>query len=99
LTADVRHSRRRLSAGWRSWPAFAHTRCGLIDADETALCERLTEETGQSHDIEFGACHDVEASVRSSIGRLRAHAWLRRGPVHGLIFDVATGRRHEVAVG
>jgi carbonic anhydrase len=78
---------------------IAHTGCGLIDADEVALRERLARETGQSYDITFGSFHDLTASVRSSIGRLRAHAWLRPGPIHGLIFDVATGRLHEVADG
>jgi carbonic anhydrase len=78
---------------------IGHTRCGLIDADATALTARLSEETGVAHDIEFGAFRDLEASVRSSLGRLRAHAWLRPGPVHGLVFDVTTGRLHEVADG
>lgn len=78
---------------------IAHTGCGLIDADEVALRERLTRETGQPYDITFGSFHDLESSVRSSLGRLRAHAWLRPGPIHGLIFDVSTGRLHEVADG
>jgi len=78
---------------------IAHTGCGLIDADEAALRERLTRETGQAYDIAFGSFHDLAASVRSSIGRLRAHAWLRPGPIHGLIFDVSTGRLHEIAEG
>lgn len=78
---------------------IAHTRCGLIDADEEALRVRLAEETGVVHDIAFGAFSDLEASVRSSLGRLRAHAWLRPVPIHGLIFDVATGRLHEVVDG
>jgi carbonic anhydrase len=78
---------------------IAHTRCGLIDADEATLRTTLAEATGESHNIDFGSFHDVEASVRSSVGRLRAYAWLRPGPVHGLVFDVATGRLHEVTDG
>jgi carbonic anhydrase len=78
---------------------IAHTRCGLIDADEAALRERLTKDTGRRLDMAFGAFSDLEASVRASLGRLRANAWLRHGPVHGLIFDVATGRLHEVVDG
>ena len=76
---------------------IAHTRCGLIDADEAALRDRLSRETGERLDIAFGAFSDLEASVRASLGRLRANPWLRPGPVHGLIFDVGTGRLHEVA--
>lgn len=78
---------------------IAHTLCGLIDADEESLRVRLAEETGVVHDITFGALSDLEASVRSSLGRLRSHAWLRPVPVHGLIFDVATGGLHEVVDG
>jgi carbonic anhydrase len=40
----------------------------------------------------FGSFDDLEESVRASVERLRTHAWLKRVPVHGLIFDVATGR-------
>jgi carbonic anhydrase len=78
---------------------IGHTRCGLLDADEDALRARLTRATGSSHDIGFGSFNDLETSIRTSLGRLRAHAWLNRGPIHGLIFDVATGRLHEVADG
>ena len=44
----------------------------------------------------FGAFADLEANVRVQVATLRAHELIRRVPVHGLIFDVATGRLHEV---
>lgn len=75
---------------------IAHTRCGLIGADEAALRDRLTKETGVRLDVAFGAFDDLEASVTSSLARLRSTPWLRPGPVHGLIFDVETGRLREV---
>lgn len=73
-----------------------HTRCGLLRADEVALREHLAAETGQRFEIEFGAFDDLEASVRASVERLRTHPWLRRVPVHGLIFEVETGRLRQV---
>jgi carbonic anhydrase len=73
-----------------------HTGCGLHGADEAALRDRLARETGRSLDIAFGSFADLEANVRRTVDRLRTHAWLRRGPLHGCIFDVATGRLHEV---
>jgi carbonic anhydrase len=73
-----------------------HTECGLLGIDEEALRERLGRETGRALDVRFGAFSDLEANVRRTVDRLRTHAWLRRGPVHGLIFDVATGRLREV---
>jgi carbonic anhydrase len=73
-----------------------HTGCGLDGADEAALRDRLARETGRSLDIAFGSFTDLEANVRRTVDRLRTHAWLRRGPVHGCIFDVRTGRLHVV---
>jgi carbonic anhydrase len=74
-----------------------HTRCGLLQADEDALREHLVAQTGQQFEIEFGAFDDLETSVRASVERLRTHPWLRRVPVHGLIFEVETGRLRQVA--
>jgi len=76
---------------------IGHTRCGLLDADETALRARLSAATGRDLGIEFGSFDDLEASVRASVEHLRTHPWLKPVPVHGLIFDVSTDRLHEVA--
>jgi carbonic anhydrase len=76
---------------------IGHTGCGLLGADEDALRDRLTTATGEALDIGFGSFDDLEASIRASVERLRTHPWLKRGPVHGLVFDVATGRLREIA--
>ncbi len=76
---------------------IAHTRCGLLGADEAALRERLMAETGRTLDMRFGAFADTEEHVRTQVGVLRTHPWLKRVPVHGLLYDVSTGRLHEVA--
>ena len=75
---------------------IGHTYCGLLRTDEDALRTRLASRTGQDLDVRFGAFDDLEDSVRASVERLRTHPWVRRVPVHGLIFDVATGRLTEV---
>jgi carbonic anhydrase len=75
---------------------IGHTFCGLEDADEEEMREHLAERTGRRLDIEFGSFPDVAASVRAQVERLRAHPWVRRVPIHGLIFDVETGRLIEV---
>ena len=75
---------------------IGHTKCGLLGADEAALLERMAAATGQSFEIGFGAFDDLTASIHTSVERLKTHPWLKRVPVHGLIFDVATGRLHEV---
>jgi carbonic anhydrase len=73
-----------------------HTGCGLLGADEQVLRDRLTRSTGRSLDIPFGAFADLEDSVRRQVGRVRAHPWLKRVPIHGLVFEVSTGQLHEI---
>jgi carbonic anhydrase len=76
---------------------IGHTHCGLLATDEDALRERLAASTGQSLDIAFGAFADLAESIRASVERLRSHPWLKPVPIHGLIYEVETGRLHEVA--
>jgi carbonic anhydrase len=76
-----------------------HTGCGLHDVDEDALRERLAAAVGVTAEdigLEFGGFTDLAASVRTQVALLREHQLLRRVPVHGLVFDVLTGRLHEV---
>jgi carbonic anhydrase len=77
-----------------------HTGCGLLGLDETALRERLAATLGVMADdvaIEFGSFDDLTTAVREQVAILRTHQLIRRVPVHGAIFDVATGRLHQVA--
>lgn len=75
---------------------IGHTGCGLSQVDEDAIRDRLAGATGTRLDLPLGSFDDIEASVHASVERLRSHPWLRPGPVHGLVFDVATGRLHEI---
>jgi carbonic anhydrase len=77
-----------------------HTGCGLHGVDERSLRERVAAVAGVTEEdigIEFGGFTDLAASVRAQVAILREHQLLRRVPVHGLVFDVLTGRLHEVA--
>ncbi len=76
-----------------------HTACGLHGADEVALRERVAATAGVTAEdipIAFGGFDDLEANLRAQVAILREHQLIRRVPVHGLIFDVATGRLHEI---
>jgi len=77
--------------GTREVLVIGHTGCGLEGADDAEMREHLSARTGQRLDLAFGSFTDVEASVRAQVDRLRAHPWIRPVPIHGLIFDVATG--------
>jgi carbonic anhydrase len=76
---------------------IGHTRCGLEGADETGLRARLAKETGRSLDLGFGSFADLGENVRRQVDVLREHPWLKRVPVHGLVFEVESGRLYEVA--
>jgi carbonic anhydrase len=76
-----------------------HTGCGLHGTDEDVLRARLADSIGVTADdipVAFGSFADLEANLRAQVAILREHDLIRRVPIHGLIFDVATGRLHEI---
>jgi carbonic anhydrase len=75
---------------------IAHTRCGLRGVNEEKLRADLAEATGERLDVGFGAFDDLEEHVRAQVRRLASHPWLKRVPIHGLIFEVETGRLREI---
>jgi carbonic anhydrase len=76
---------------------IGHTGCGLLGADEAALRSRLSTETGATLDLPLGSFADLDDSVRAQVELLRTHPWVRRVPVHGLVFEVESGRLYEIA--
>jgi carbonic anhydrase len=77
-----------------------HTGCGLHGADEMRIRDRVATNSGLPIDeipVAFGAFSDLTENVRRQVEIVRTHPFLRRVPVHGLVFDVANGRLHEVA--
>ncbi|MEA2676386.1 MAG: carbonic anhydrase, partial [Chloroflexota bacterium] len=75
---------------------MAHTGCGLRGLDDAALQERLTSEFGQPGATTFGSFDDLEMHVRDQVARIRAHPWLGDAPVHGLVYEVESGRARPV---
>jgi carbonic anhydrase len=76
---------------------MGHTDCGLRGLDDAALRWRLVRETGRISVTTFGSFTDLEAHVREQVARLRAHPWLGDVPVHGLVYEVESGRARQVA--
>jgi carbonic anhydrase len=76
-----------------------HTNCGLHDADESALRAAISAEVGTAPPYQFGAFHDIDQSVRTSISRVREHPFLpHRDNVRGFIYQVENGHLREVFV-
>ena len=82
--------------GTREILVIAHTGCGLHGADEAAIRGRVQATTSHATDLVFGAFADLEAMVREQVRVLRGHPALLRVPIHGLVYDVATGRLDPV---
>jgi carbonic anhydrase len=82
--------------GTREIVVIAHTRCGLHGADEAALRHRIVDSTGSATDMAFGAFDDLEAMVREQVATLAAEPALLDVPIHGLVYEVETGRLRSV---
>ncbi|MBA3795834.1 MAG: hypothetical protein H0X20_01250 [Chloroflexi bacterium] len=57
----------------------------------------LVEKTGEDVDLALHAFGDLEDNLRAQIDRIRAHPWIKDVPIHGLVYEIETGRLREVA--
>ncbi len=74
-----------------------HTGCGMLTFQDADVHRDLVEKTGSDVDLEFHAFPDLESNLREQVARIKAHPWIKDVPVHGLIYDVETGRLREVS--
>lgn len=82
--------------GTREIIVIAHTGCGLHGASEPDIRERVELTTGNATSMGFGAFTDLDAMVREQVEILRDEPALLDGPVHGLVYEVETGRLRRV---
>ena len=75
-----------------------HTDCGMLTFTNDELRARIREELdADAGDIDFLPFGDVEASVREDVAWLRGSPLVpARVPIRGFVYDVRTGRVHEV---
>jgi carbonic anhydrase len=73
-----------------------HTGCGMLTFQDEAVHGDLVQKTGVDVDLAFHAFPDLEANLPSQVERIRSHPWIKDVPVHGLVYEVETGRLHEV---
>ncbi len=74
-----------------------HTGCGMLTFRDDEVRREIVERTGADVDLPLGAFADLESNLRAQVARIRAHPWITEGPVHGLIYEVETGRLREVS--
>jgi carbonic anhydrase len=82
--------------GTREILVIAHSGCGLHGASETDLRERVELTTGSSTDLGFGSFVDLDAMVREQVELLLDEPTLLQTPIHGLVYEVETGRLRQV---
>ena len=56
----------------------------------------LVAKTGSDVDLDFHAFPDLESNLRAQVERIKAHPWIKDVPVHGLIYEVESGRLRQV---
>jgi len=72
-----------------------HTGCGMLTFRDEEVHRDLVQQTGADVDLAFRAFANLEANLRAQIERIRSHPWIKEVPVHGLIYEVETGRLRE----
>lgn len=82
--------------GTREVVVLGHTGCGMYNLAEEDLRARLESETGAASETRFGSFADLDSHVARQVERIRAHPWIGAVPVHGLVYEVETGRILEV---
>jgi carbonic anhydrase len=86
--------------GSREIMIINHTDCGMQTFTDSGLTEQLRKETGQVPitPARFYSFSDLEENTREQIQRTRSHPWISPDvPVRGFIYDLSTGRLHEVS--
>ena len=76
-----------------------HTGCGMTTFTDVEFAATLRKETGHAviAPDRFFSFTDVEDNTREQIQKARSHPWISPDvPVRGFVFDLETGRLHEV---
>ncbi len=73
-----------------------HTGCGMLTFENDPVCADLAAKTGADVDLTLSPFSDLEENLKAQVETIRNHPWIADVPVHGVIFEVETGRLREV---
>jgi carbonic anhydrase len=73
-----------------------HTGCGMLALREDSFREQLAQRSGAEVDLPLYAFQDLVQNLRDQVARIRSHPWTREMEVHGLVYEVETGRLRPV---
>lgn len=75
-----------------------HTDCGMVTFTDAEFRDAIEADTGERPAWDSEAFPDLEQDVRDWIARITASPFVPvKDSVRGFVFDVATGRLHEVS--
>jgi carbonic anhydrase len=75
-----------------------HTDCGMLIFTDDEFRRQIQQETGIKPEWAAEAFDDLAEDVRQSIARIKASPFIpKKDRVRGFVYDVATGRLHEVS--
>jgi carbonic anhydrase len=75
-----------------------HTDCGMLKFSDESLRRQFEERGVDASDVAFLPFRDVAESVRADLAAYDRSPLVRHDiPVRGFVYDVTTGRVHEVA--
>jgi carbonic anhydrase len=75
-----------------------HTECGMLSFTDDAFREQIQSDTGIKPPWSPESFTDLDADVRSSIGRIRTSPFIpHKDSVRGFVYDVKSGRLREVS--
>lgn len=86
------------SLGIREIFVINHTGCDLLGLFDDQLRKELALETGRdTSGLEFYGFRDLQSNVKSQVQKIQESAFIPKDiAVHGLIYDIKTGRLHKV---
>lgn len=75
-----------------------HTDCGMVTFDDAEFRDAIQADTGTRPSWSSEAFPDVDEDVRDSVARIKDSGFVpTTDSIRGFVFDVATGRLHEVS--
>jgi carbonic anhydrase len=83
--------------GTREVMIVQHTDCGMLAFDDEEFRRQLYADSGELPSWDVPGFTDVEASVRTSVQRVKDSGWIpHRDSVRGFVFDVSNATITEV---
>ena len=69
-----------------------HTGCGMMSFEDEPVRRQIAASQGADADLPLGSFSDLELNLAAQVARIRSHPWIKDVPVHGLVYEIETGR-------